>query len=158
MLCLFSGLLQRYLGWFVVLSWQIVTKMSRRCTLCFFCTKASEAAKTRRFGWIVGLPLICLGCPQRSGFSSSSAVPTFGQGFKANQVDNMADGAVDERKMYEHPLVRRYATKEMSYIFSPEKKFSTWRLLWIALAKAERELGESSTSNSSIELENEIEQ
>lgn len=70
----------------------------------------------------------------------------------------MADGAVDERKMYEHPLVRRYATKEMSYIFSPEKKFSTWRLLWIALAKAERELGESSTSNSSIELENEIEQ
>lgn len=29
----------------------------------------------------------------------------------------------------------------MSYIWSPEKKFSTWRRLWIALAKAEKELG-----------------
>jgi len=30
----------------------------------------------------------------------------------------------------------------MSYIWSPEKKFSTWRRLWVALAKAEKELGE----------------
>lgn len=42
---------------------------------------------------------------------------------------------------YEHPLVDRYASKEMSHIWSPEKKFSTWRLLWIALAEAEKELG-----------------
>jgi len=35
----------------------------------------------------------------------------------------------------------RYATKEMSYIWSPEKKFSTWRRLWVALATAEKELG-----------------
>jgi hypothetical protein len=48
----------------------------------------------------------------------------------------------DEREMYEHPLVKRYATKEMSYIWSPEMKFSTWRRLWVALAKAEKELGE----------------
>lgn len=32
-------------------------------------------------------------------------------------------------------------TQEMSYVWSPEKKFSTWRRLWIALAKAEKELG-----------------
>eukprot|EP01039_Chlorochromonas_danica_P005239 gene5239-5772_t len=42
---------------------------------------------------------------------------------------------------FEHPLVDRYASKEMSYIWSPQKKFSTWRLLWIALAEAEMELG-----------------
>ena len=33
------------------------------------------------------------------------------------------------------------ALQEMSYIWSPEKKFSTWRRLWVALAKAEKELG-----------------
>ena len=42
---------------------------------------------------------------------------------------------------YQTPLAERYATKEMQYIFSPEKKFRTWRKLWIALAEAEMELG-----------------
>ena len=42
---------------------------------------------------------------------------------------------------YESPLNSRYASKEMQYIFSPDKKFSTWRKLWIALAEAENELG-----------------
>ena len=42
---------------------------------------------------------------------------------------------------YESPLNSRYASKEMQYIFSPDKKFKTWRLLWIALAEAEKELG-----------------
>jgi len=42
---------------------------------------------------------------------------------------------------YEHPLVDRYASKEMSYLWSPSKKFSTWRKLWLALAEAERDLG-----------------
>ncbi|MDD7984443.1 adenylosuccinate lyase [Lentisphaera marina] len=41
---------------------------------------------------------------------------------------------------YENPLVARYASKEMSFIWSPQKKFSTWRKLWLALAKAEQEL------------------
>ncbi|MFH5835368.1 adenylosuccinate lyase [Proteiniclasticum sp. C24MP] len=45
------------------------------------------------------------------------------------------------RDTYESPLNRRYSSKEMSYIFSDEKKFRTWRALWIALAKAEMELG-----------------
>ena len=44
-------------------------------------------------------------------------------------------------RVYEHPLVSRYASKEMSYLFSPHKKFSTWRRLWLALAEAEQALG-----------------
>lgn len=43
--------------------------------------------------------------------------------------------------IYESPLNSRYASKEMQYIFSPDKKFTTWRKLWIALAESERELG-----------------
>ena len=42
---------------------------------------------------------------------------------------------------YTSPLSERYASKEMQYIFSPDKKFRTWRKLWIALAEAENELG-----------------
>ncbi len=42
---------------------------------------------------------------------------------------------------YESPLSERYASPEMQYIFSPDKKFRTWRHLWIALAEAEQELG-----------------
>lgn len=42
---------------------------------------------------------------------------------------------------YENPLISRYASKEMMALFSAQKKFSTWRKLWIALAEAEQELG-----------------
>lgn len=42
---------------------------------------------------------------------------------------------------YENPLITRYASKEMSKIFSDDQKFSTWRKLWIALAESEKELG-----------------
>lgn len=41
---------------------------------------------------------------------------------------------------YVSPLSERYASKEMQYIFSPDKKFKTWRKLWIALAETEQEL------------------
>jgi len=50
------------------------------------------------------------------------------------------DALLDHRK-YEHPLVERYATKEMSFVWSPAMKFTTWRKLWTALATAEQELG-----------------
>ena len=43
--------------------------------------------------------------------------------------------------VYENPLCRRYAGREMQEIFSDDNKFSTWRRLWIALAEAEKELG-----------------
>ena len=42
---------------------------------------------------------------------------------------------------YTSPLSKRYPSKEMKYIFSPDMKFKTWRKLWIALAEAEKELG-----------------
>jgi adenylosuccinate lyase len=42
---------------------------------------------------------------------------------------------------YENPLGARYASREMLYNFSPEKKFRTWRRLWLALAVSQRELG-----------------
>ena len=46
-----------------------------------------------------------------------------------------------KRDIYESPLSARYADNEMKYLFSPDKKFRTWRRLWIALAEAEMELG-----------------
>jgi adenylosuccinate lyase len=54
---------------------------------------------------------------------------------------------------YEHPLIERYASKEMSYIWSPQKKFSTWRKLWLTLAKAEKELGLNITEEQLTEME-----
>lgn len=45
------------------------------------------------------------------------------------------------KSIYESPFSSRYASKQMQYIFSPDMKFSTWRRLWIALARAEMELG-----------------
>ena len=57
---------------------------------------------------------------------------------------------------YESPLNSRYASKEMQYIFSPDKKFSTWRKLWIALAKSEKELGLDITDEQIAEMEEHI--
>lgn len=46
-----------------------------------------------------------------------------------------------QKNTYESPLTSRYASDEMQSLFSPDTKFRTWRLLWIALAEAEKELG-----------------
>ncbi|MDO4630627.1 MAG: adenylosuccinate lyase [Planctomycetia bacterium] len=45
------------------------------------------------------------------------------------------------RNEYRNPLISRYASKEMSAIWSEQRKFSTWRRLWVALAEAEAEMG-----------------
>src|SRR5512134_2771222 len=42
---------------------------------------------------------------------------------------------------YDNPLIARYASQEMSRLWGPQRKFSTWRRLWVALAEAEAELG-----------------
>lgn len=53
---------------------------------------------------------------------------------------------------YQSPLSERYASKEMQYVFSPDKKFRTWRKLWIALAETEKELGLAITEEQIAEL------
>ena len=57
------------------------------------------------------------------------------------------------RTGYVSPLSTRYASREMQYLFSEEHKFRTWRKLWIALAKAERQLGLNITAEQIAELE-----
>lgn len=57
---------------------------------------------------------------------------------------------------YENPLITRYASKEMSQVFSPDMKFSTWRKLWIALAEAEKELGLNITDEQIAEMKEHI--
>ena len=53
---------------------------------------------------------------------------------------------------YSNPLTERYCSKDMSYIFSPQFKFSTWRKLWVALADGEKELGINITDEQIEEL------
>lgn len=54
---------------------------------------------------------------------------------------------------YENPLIRRYASPEMSRIWSAQKKFSTWRRLWCILARAEQQLGLAIREDQIRELE-----
>jgi len=54
------------------------------------------------------------------------------------------------REIYQEPLVGRYTSKEMQYLFSDKLKFSTWRKCWIALAEAQYELGLDHLINSEM--------
>ncbi|MBU3093321.1 adenylosuccinate lyase [Clostridium sp. CM028] len=56
------------------------------------------------------------------------------------------------RNSYNTPLNSRYASKEMSYLFSDDMKFRTWRKLWVALAEGERILGINITESQIEEL------
>lgn len=55
--------------------------------------------------------------------------------------------------VYESPLSSRYASPEMLYLFSQDKKFTTWHRLWVALARGEMELGLPITEEQVRELE-----
>ena len=55
--------------------------------------------------------------------------------------------------VYSDPLIERYASREMAAVFSDDFKFSTWRRLWVALAKAEQALGLPITDEQIAELE-----
>ena len=57
---------------------------------------------------------------------------------------------------YESPFCTRYASEEMQYIFSADKKFTTWRRLWVALARAEMKLGLPVTEAQVKQLEENI--
>src|SRR6266851_1546300 len=48
---------------------------------------------------------------------------------------------MDSTQVYDNPLVTRYASRAMAELWGPQRKFSTWRRLWVALAEAEHELG-----------------
>ena len=68
-------------------------------------------------------------------------------------TENMS---IEKFKRYGHPLVERYASDEMSFIWSPQNKFSTWRKLWLALAEGERELGLDITEDQLEEMRNHL--
>lgn len=57
---------------------------------------------------------------------------------------------------YENPLTERYSSVEMSYNFSPKKKFTTWRKLWIALAEIQKELGLNISEEQIQDLKNHL--
>ena len=59
---------------------------------------------------------------------------------------------MSDTSVYANPLIERYASKEMSAIFSDDHKFTTWRKLWIALAESEKELGLDITDEQIAEL------
>ena len=56
-----------------------------------------------------------------------------------------------KKDVYDNPLIERYSSKEMLHNFSPEKKFGTWRKLWIILAECEKEMGLDVISDAQIE-------
>ncbi|MDD7428779.1 MAG: adenylosuccinate lyase [Oscillospiraceae bacterium] len=60
---------------------------------------------------------------------------------------------MSDTSTYESPFCTRYASKEMQYLFSADKKFTTWRRLWVALARAEMKLGLPVTREQVDELE-----
>lgn len=74
----------------------------------------------------------------------------------------------EDHTVYQNPLSSRYASKEMSHLFSSEVRYLTWRKIWIALAKAQKNAGyaikdeqiramETAYSNLDIERAHELE-
>ena len=68
-------------------------------------------------------------------------------------IKGMEDFMISEKDKYISPLSTRYASPEMQHVFSENFKFRTWRRLWIALAKAEKQMGLDITDEQIEELE-----
>ncbi len=58
--------------------------------------------------------------------------------------------------VYDNPLIARYASRGMAELWSPKVKFSTWRRLWVALARAERQLGLAVSAEQVADLESQV--
>ena len=63
---------------------------------------------------------------------------------------------MSDRSSYISPFSTRYSSPEMQYLFSNDHKFKTWRRLWIALAKAEQQLGLAITDEQIAELQDKV--
>src|SRR5581483_8380684 len=64
---------------------------------------------------------------------------------------------MSQHHTYDNPLITRYAGRAMAELWSPRRKFSTWRRLWVALAEAQRQLGLPITEAQVAELRAHVE-
>ncbi len=69
----------------------------------------------------------------------------------------MSEGDGQEHANYQNPLVTRYASKEMSRVWSSQVRHATWRRLWVALAESQQELGLDISNEQLAELSGAIE-
>jgi adenylosuccinate lyase len=91
------------------------------------------------------VPFVAL-CPCEREGSAAEPVKSFvGQDclkpYRNPQEPQVEAVTMHETDVYDNPLVIRYASREMAELWGPQRKFSTWRRLWVALAEAEHELG-----------------
>lgn len=77
--------------------------------------------------------------------------------FFGNDIDDSSIVDDMEHRRYQSPLSTRYASEEMNYNFSDMKKFSTWRRLWVYLAKSQQELGLDISDEQIKEMETNVE-
>lgn len=77
--------------------------------------------------------------------------------FFGNDIDDSSIVDDMEHRRYQSPLSTRYASEEMNYNFSDMKKFSTWRRLWVYLAKSQQELGLDISDEQIKEMEMNVE-
>ena len=61
-----------------------------------------------------------------------------------------------ERDVYSNPLIARYAGREMAALWGDQRRFSTWRRLWVALAETEKDLGLAITAGQIAALKSKI--
>src|SRR5215217_3103659 len=65
---------------------------------------------------------------------------------------------MERHQSYENPLITRYASREMAALWSAQRKHSTWRRLWVALAEAERSLGLNISETQIAEMRDKVDE